>query len=76
MKVVEMGGAQEILNVLEGAKDAKTRKEALKALVALAKSGEEKTLAIPIDASYLILVPCIVLVSKVVHLNFILVLCR
>lgn len=40
MKVVEMGGAQEILNVLEGAKDAKTRKEALKALVALAKSDK------------------------------------
>ncbi|KAE8766862.1 hypothetical protein D1007_61850 [Hordeum vulgare] len=40
MKVVEMGGAQEILNVLEGAKDDKTRKEALKALVALAKSDK------------------------------------
>ncbi|KQK13859.1 uncharacterized protein LOC100841601 [Brachypodium distachyon] len=40
MKVVEMGGAQEILNVLEGAKDDKTRKEALKALVALSKSDK------------------------------------
>ncbi|KAK3149776.1 hypothetical protein QOZ80_3AG0222570 [Eleusine coracana subsp. coracana] len=40
MKVVEMGGAQELLNVLEGAKDDKTRKEALKALVALSKSEE------------------------------------
>jgi hypothetical protein len=40
MKVVEMGGAQELLNVLEGAKDDKTRKEALKALIALSKSGE------------------------------------
>ena len=39
-KVVEMGGAQELLNVLEGAKDDKTRKEALKTLVALSKSGE------------------------------------
>ncbi|KAL6637565.1 hypothetical protein ACP70R_025137 [Stipagrostis hirtigluma subsp. patula] len=38
MKVVEMGGAQELLNVLEGAKDDKTRKEALKALAALSKS--------------------------------------
>jgi len=40
MKVVEMGGAQELLNVLEGAKDDKTRKEALKTLVALSKSEE------------------------------------
>ncbi|XP_066386541.1 uncharacterized protein [Miscanthus floridulus] len=39
MKVVEMGGAQELLNVLEGAKDDKTRKETLKALAALSKSG-------------------------------------
>uniref|UniRef100_A0ACD6A410 Uncharacterized protein n=1 Tax=Avena sativa TaxID=4498 RepID=A0ACD6A410_AVESA len=40
MKVVEMGGAQGILEVLEGAKDDKTRKEALKALVALSKSDK------------------------------------
>ncbi|KAF0910038.1 hypothetical protein E2562_001278 [Oryza meyeriana var. granulata] len=40
MKVVEMGGAQELLNVLEGAKDDKTRKQVLKALVALSKSEE------------------------------------
>ncbi|XP_066386542.1 uncharacterized protein [Miscanthus floridulus] len=40
MKVVEMGGAQELLNVLEGAKDDKTRKETLKALAALSKSEE------------------------------------
>lgn len=40
MKVVEMGGAQELLNVLEGAKDDKTRKEVLKTLVELSKSGE------------------------------------
>ena len=40
MKVVEMGGAQAILEVLEGAKDDKTRKEALKALVVLSKSGQ------------------------------------
>ncbi|XP_004982228.1 uncharacterized protein LOC101780517 [Setaria italica] len=40
MKVVEMGGAQELLNVLEGAKDDKTRKEALKTLVGLSKSEE------------------------------------
>ncbi|ONM11906.1 ARM repeat superfamily protein [Zea mays] len=40
MKVVEIGGAQELLNVLEGAKDDKTRKETLKALAALSKSGE------------------------------------
>lgn len=41
MKVVEMGGAQELLNVLEGAKDDKTRKQILKALHALSKSGEQ-----------------------------------
>lgn len=40
MKVVEMGGAQELLNMLEGAKDDKTRKQALKALIALSHSGE------------------------------------
>ncbi|KAF8684409.1 hypothetical protein HU200_044302 [Digitaria exilis] len=40
MKVVEMGGAQELLNVLEGAKDDKTRKEVLKTLVELSKSEE------------------------------------
>uniref|UniRef100_A0A0E0KH61 Uncharacterized protein n=1 Tax=Oryza punctata TaxID=4537 RepID=A0A0E0KH61_ORYPU len=40
MKVVEMGGAQQLLNVLEGAKDDKTRKEVLKALAALSKSEE------------------------------------
>ncbi|CAN6323083.1 unnamed protein product [Urochloa humidicola] len=40
MKVVEMGGAQELLNVLEGAKDDKTRKEVLNTLVVLSKSEE------------------------------------
>ncbi|OAY85169.1 uncharacterized protein LOC109712902 [Ananas comosus] len=40
MKVVEMGGAQELLNMLEGAKDDKTRKQALKALIALSHSDE------------------------------------
>ncbi|KAJ0966393.1 hypothetical protein J5N97_027531 [Dioscorea zingiberensis] len=35
MKVVEMGGAQKLLTMLEAAKDDKTRKYALKALVAL-----------------------------------------
>jgi hypothetical protein len=40
MRVVEMGGAEELLNVLEGAKDDKTRKEALKALIALSMSGD------------------------------------
>ena len=37
-----MGGAQGILEVLEGAKDDKTRKEALKALVVLSKSGRSE----------------------------------
>ncbi|EFH54332.1 binding protein [Arabidopsis lyrata subsp. lyrata] len=40
MKVVEMGGAQELLLMLGSAKDDKTRKEALKALAALSKSGQ------------------------------------
>ncbi|XP_010504517.1 PREDICTED: uncharacterized protein LOC104781518 [Camelina sativa] len=40
MKVVEMGGAQELLHMLGSAKDDKTRKEALKALAALSKSDE------------------------------------
>uniref|UniRef100_A0A1D1YUE2 Vacuolar protein 8 n=1 Tax=Anthurium amnicola TaxID=1678845 RepID=A0A1D1YUE2_9ARAE len=38
MKIVEMGGAQELLNMLEAAKDDRTRKAALKALVALSQS--------------------------------------
>ncbi|KAL1191459.1 hypothetical protein V5N11_002288 [Cardamine amara subsp. amara] len=40
MKVVEMGGAKELLQMLGTAKDDKTRKEALKALAALSKSDE------------------------------------
>ncbi|KRX11490.1 hypothetical protein T07_391 [Trichinella nelsoni] len=35
MKIVEMGGAQELINMLGNAKDDKTRKEALKALSAI-----------------------------------------
>lgn len=40
MKIVEMGGAQELVNMLGSAKDDRTRKEALKALVAISKSGQ------------------------------------
>ncbi|KAM7494742.1 hypothetical protein LguiB_029351 [Lonicera macranthoides] len=40
MKIVEMGGAQELVNMLEAAKDDSTRKEALKALAALSLSDE------------------------------------
>ncbi|XP_057979424.1 uncharacterized protein LOC131165542 isoform X1 [Malania oleifera] len=40
MKIVEMGGAQELINMLEAAKDDRTRKEALKALAALSNSDE------------------------------------
>ncbi|URE23732.1 hypothetical protein MUK42_17272 [Musa troglodytarum] len=40
MKVVEMGGAQDLLNMLKTAKDDKTRKQALKTLVALSHSDE------------------------------------
>ncbi|KAJ4967310.1 hypothetical protein NE237_019159 [Protea cynaroides] len=40
MKIVEMGGAQELLNMLGTATDDRTRKEALKALVALSHSDE------------------------------------
>lgn len=40
MKIVEMGGVQELLKMLEGATDDRTRKEAFKALVALSHSGE------------------------------------
>ncbi|GAB4827668.1 hypothetical protein Ancab_034553 [Ancistrocladus abbreviatus] len=39
-KIIEMGGAQELVKMLEAAKDDKTRKEALKALVALSVSDE------------------------------------
>lgn len=40
MKVVEMGGVQELVNMLAVAKDDRTRKEALKALNALSLSDE------------------------------------
>ncbi|KAF7830899.1 armadillo/beta-catenin-like repeat protein [Senna tora] len=40
MKVVEMGGAQELLIMLNTAKDDRTRKAALKALDALSRSDE------------------------------------
>lgn len=39
MKIVEIGGAEELLKMLEAAKDDRTRKEALKALSAISKSG-------------------------------------
>ncbi|KHN31325.1 BTB/POZ domain-containing protein [Glycine soja] len=39
-KIVEMGGAQELLNMLSTAKDDRTRKEALHALDALSQSDE------------------------------------
>ncbi|XWS07583.1 hypothetical protein CRYUN_Cryun41cG0001400 [Craigia yunnanensis] len=40
MKIVEIGGGQELLNMLGSAKDERTQKEALKALSALSKSDE------------------------------------
>ncbi|KAG8501375.1 hypothetical protein CXB51_003475 [Gossypium anomalum] len=40
MKIVEIGGAQELLNMLGSARDERTQKEALKALSALSKSDE------------------------------------
>ena len=40
MKIVEMGGAQELINMLGAAKDDRTRKEALKALAALSHYGQ------------------------------------
>lgn len=40
MRVVEIGGAQELINMLGGAKDDRTRKEALRALAALSYSGD------------------------------------
>lgn len=40
MKIVELGGAKGLVNMLAGAKDDKTRKHALKALVAISKSGQ------------------------------------
>ena len=39
MKVIEMGGTLPLLRMLEGAKDDRTRREALKTLVALSRSG-------------------------------------
>ncbi|PIN07229.1 hypothetical protein CDL12_20206 [Handroanthus impetiginosus] len=40
MKIVELGGAKELVNMLAAAKDDRTRKEALKALVAISKSDQ------------------------------------
>lgn len=39
MKIVEMGGAQKLVEVLGAATDDPTRKEALNAIVAIARSG-------------------------------------
>lgn len=38
-KILELGGAQELVNMLENAKEDNTRIVALKALVALSHSG-------------------------------------
>lgn len=46
MKIVEIGGAQELLNMLGAAKDDRTRKEALKALHAISHSGQISNLHI------------------------------
>lgn len=40
MKIVEIGGTQHLLNMLEAARDDRTRKEALKALFAISKADE------------------------------------
>lgn len=40
MKIVEMGGAKELVNMLEAAQDDRTRKAALKALDAISQSDE------------------------------------
>lgn len=40
MKIVELGGAKELIKMLAAAKDDRTRKAALKALVAISKSDE------------------------------------
>ncbi|KAJ9547393.1 hypothetical protein OSB04_019936 [Centaurea solstitialis] len=40
MKIVEMGGAQQLVDMLGAATDDKTRKEALNAIIAIARSDE------------------------------------
>ncbi|CAN0909861.1 hypothetical protein LINGRAHAP2_LOCUS25992 [Linum grandiflorum] len=40
MRVVELGGAQQLVNMLQAAKDDRTRKAALEALTALSKSDK------------------------------------
>ncbi|KAK4750151.1 hypothetical protein SAY87_027600 [Trapa incisa] len=40
MKIVEMGGVEELLNMLANAKDDRTKKEALKALAAISSSEQ------------------------------------
>lgn len=45
MKIVDIGGAQHLLNMLESARDDRTRKEALKALFAISKSGQDSNLS-------------------------------
>lgn len=48
--MVGLGGARELLNMLKTAKDDKTRKEALKALVALSHSGKyDRSIVAEID---------------------------
>lgn len=52
MKIVEMGGAQELVNMLVDAKDDRTRKEALKALSALSPSGQAFPFAVSTRCAY------------------------
>lgn len=40
MKIVEMGGAQKIVDMLSDAKDDAPRKEALNAIIVLARVGQ------------------------------------
>ncbi|KAL4574980.1 hypothetical protein LXL04_021820 [Taraxacum kok-saghyz] len=40
MKIVELGGAKQLVEMLNGAKDDSTRKEALSAIIAIARSDE------------------------------------
>lgn len=52
MKIVEMGGAQKLVDMLGAAKDDSTRKEALNAIVAIARSGQHISLTLLYQFTY------------------------
>lgn len=56
---MELGGAQQLVDMLGGAKDDSTRKEALNAIVAIARSG--LTLFLNLDLPFSCFICCLII---------------